>query len=303
MGTGFEVIQHLPHHVHLLQDALSTVPPSTMWIGNSAESTLITSAWTNESPKIIDAASTALGDYQAALKAHPYQTKIFTGVVLAFAGDAIAQLREPAPYDKKRAVAFACFDAIYRAVQQFTYPPLISHFQGQYIIALLASIGVSSNSAMTTFSGPLETTLISQLVIIPTLYYPVFYAVTGAVQGLTFDETVQRAKDTFIPLMKRNLLFWIPIQFGAFGFIQEDLQIPVLILCGLVWTIILSVSAGAINTGDDKELDEDYLPELSMDEIVINDVTDGAVITTNAAALATKASEKKQFIDELERIK
>jgi len=246
----FQCTQHIPHHIPRFQDASSTALPSTMWIGNSPESTIMTSFITNESPKIFNALSMVWGDYLVALKTHPYQAKMSTGVVLAFVGDAIAQLREPAPYDKKRAVAFACFDAIYRAVQQFTYPPLMAHFQGQYIIALLAGIGqsVDSASAVATLSGPLEQALISQLVIIPTLYYPVFYAVTGAVQGLTIDQTVQRAKDTFIPLMKRNLLFWIPLQFGAFGFIQEELQIPVLIFLGLIWTVILSVSAGAVNS-------------------------------------------------------
>lgn len=44
--------------------------------------------------------------------------------------------------------------------------------------------------------------------------------------------------------MKRNLLFWIPTQFAVFGFVEENLQIPILIVCGLVWTIILSLSAG-----------------------------------------------------------
>ena len=76
------------------------------------------------------------------------------------------------------------------------------------------------------------------------IYYPVFYATTGLVQGLTVEETLTRAKETFIPLMKRNLMFWIPTQFAVFGFVEENLQIPLLIVCGLIWTIILSLSAG-----------------------------------------------------------
>jgi hypothetical protein len=51
--------------------------------------------------------------------------------------------------------------------------------------------------------------------------------------------------------MKRNLLFWIPIQFITFAFVDEErtnLQIPILIGCGLVWTIILSITAGATTT-------------------------------------------------------
>ena len=103
-------------------------------------------------------------------------------------------------------------------------------------------------------AAAMEQTLVSQLVIIPTLYYPVFYAVTGAVQGLTLEQMIDRAKQTFIPLMQRNLLFWIPVQFFVFGFVEESLQISILIVCGLVWTIILSIAAGAANKPQEEDM-------------------------------------------------
>ena len=60
--------------------------------------------------------------------------------------------------------------------------------------------------------------------------------------------------------MKRNLLFWIPVQFVQFGYIQEDLQIPFLSMCGLAWTFILSVAAGsAKNYTPDKELEKEVV--------------------------------------------
>jgi hypothetical protein len=102
------------------------------------------------------------------------------------------------------------------------------------------------------------------------IYYPVFYASTGLVQGLTVEETLTRAKETFLPLMKRNLIFWIPTQFAVFGFAQENLQIPMLIVCGLIWTIILSLSAG--NANEDQQP-----PEV--------DLSDGFFVETNMAEL------------------
>mmetsp|Transcript_11980 Transcript_11980/g.28666 ORF Transcript_11980/g.28666 Transcript_11980/m.28666 type:complete len:87 (-) Transcript_11980:267-527(-) len=66
--------------------------------------------------------------------------------------------------------------------------------------------------------------------------------------------------------MKRNLLFWIPVQFVAFAYIPQDQQISVLIVCGLVWTVILSVSAGAIKT-EDSESDSIPLPEVGMSDV------------------------------------
>jgi len=64
------------------------------------------------------------------------------------------------------------------------------------------------------------------------------------VQGLDQDAAVERAKDTFVPLMKRNLMFWIPVQFIQFGFIDTSLQIPFLSVAGLCWTFIISQFAG-----------------------------------------------------------
>merc|ERR1712224_277299 len=91
----------------------------------------------------------------------------------------------------------------------------------------------------------MEQTLASQLGIVPFLYYPAFFAISGAIQGLSASAAVSRARENFIPLMKRNLLFWIPVQFIQFGYIQEDLQIPFLSCAGLAWTFILSVYAGS----------------------------------------------------------
>lgn len=56
---------------------------------------------------------------------------------------------------------------------------------------------------------------------------------------------------------------------------QQDQQISVLIACGLVWTIILSVSAGAIQTrSDDENCAGTQLPEATM-----SDINNYAVVT------------------------
>lgn len=177
--------------------------------------------------------------YQDALQADPLKTQMSTGVVLAVAGDAVAQTTasEEAPYNVNRAVSFAGFDAVYRVAQHYLYPPMIALCQGNILREFVPSfLPVAA----------VEQALFSQLVIIPLVYYPSFFAVTGMVQGLSPQETIQRAKDSFFPLMSRNLMFWIPVQFGVFAFCpNQDLQIPILIACGLVWTVILSALAGS----------------------------------------------------------
>lgn len=279
--SSFGSVEIVPQHLPLVQNTLSSIIGyADLTCTNCvAGSSLCMSSLHEGNPEMVRQVSLLSNSYQQALKTNPYETKMATGVVLAIIGDAIAQLREPTPYDVKRATAFAAFDAFYRGVQQLTYPLLIAQYKGQHILSLLVSLGLhpTSSSSFGSLMGPLEQTLVSQLVIIPTIYYPMFFTITGMIQGLTMTETIERARDTFPKLMKRNLLFWIPVQFTAFGYIQEDLQIPVLIVCGLLWTIILSASAGAIMQNMDS-IEYDELPEVAMREIdnpLLAEVIDG----------------------------
>lgn len=162
--------------------------------------------------------------YKHSLLEHPLGTKMATGATMAVAGDAIAQSRDvDAPYDKRRATSFAAFDSVYRACQHALFPVIVQHCHGQFLQSALSHVTIVDQHA----AAAMEQTLASQLGIVPLIYYPAFFAVTGAVQGLDLEGAVNRAKETFLPLMKRNLCFWIPVQFVQFGFIQEDLQIPV----------------------------------------------------------------------------
>ncbi len=213
-----------------------------------------------------------LDAYKQSLVNHPLATKMLTGATLAVCGDAIAQSRSEDPYDTRRAVSFASFDSIYRAVQHASFPAIVQQCQGQYISALLASLPfyntimskfVDGTVDPTYYFGAMEQTLVSQLGIVPFFYYPVFYTITAFVQGLDKDAAVQRAKDTFIPLMKRNLLFWIPVQFIQFGYIDESLQIPFLSVAGLMWTFIISLFAGNANAKTEVKQESDLPAEMN----------------------------------------
>lgn len=285
---------HYPQYSHAcIQSSSSLVKLRRRLISTSTQLSLIIDPFfssSSSSSGILASADSAnlfqgaLSIYKQHLLTEPLKTKVLTGIVLAFVGDALAQYsssrttttttteegEQPQPtfkYNVKRAISFATFDGCYRAVQQVTYPPMMKICNGKFSLALLStvltilpsssSVDDSSSSSQSTTAvyllhilASLEQTLVSQLVIIPILYYPIFYIITSFVQGLSFTQTISRIRETFIPLMKRNLLFWIPIQFVTFAFVDEstNLQIPILIVCGLVWTIILSITAGATTT-------------------------------------------------------
>jgi len=164
-----------------------------------------------------------------------------TGGVLATCGDAIAQSKTDEPYDTRRAGSFFTFDMAYRALQHVSFPVIVASCHGQF----LSDVVPSDLNLPPEALAAMEQTLASQLGIVPFLYYPVFFTLTAYIQGLTAPQGLERAKENFLPLMKRNLLFWIPVQFIQFGYIPSDLQIPFLSVAGLCWTFILSVAAGS----------------------------------------------------------
>eukprot|EP00980_Cylindrotheca_fusiformis_P021314 scaffold8211_cov117-Cylindrotheca_fusiformis.AAC.10 len=225
-----------------------------------------------------------LQSYKQVLSSHPLPTKMMTGATLAVCGDSIAQSKdEKAAYDKRRAASFAAFDMAYRAVQHFSFPLIVAACHGQFL-GSLPIIGINFDPSQL---GAMEQTLASQLGIVPFFYYPVFFSLTGAIQGLSVSGSITRAQENFLPLMKRNLMFWIPVQFVQFGYIQEDLQIPFLSICGLAWTFILSVAAGSAKSyTPEKEMEKNIINASSKDEIYQKDGEDKS--TSSVPALAQR---------------
>lgn len=270
-GTVFQNQAHAftippPESFAALQHALTSTDPSAAHhaLLPTSTTTLVANAFPAD----------VLSAYKNQLAAHPLPTKMMTGATVALVGDALAQSRDKdVPYDRRRAASFMTFDACYRWLQHETYPTLVANLQGQYLGGLVGAIpplsqaakalGEASGTDPTFLYSTMEQTLSSQLGIVPFIYYPVFYTITGILQQLTVEQTIERARETFIPLMKRNLLFWIPVQYLQFGFVEENLQIPFITVCGLIWTIILSVMAGAAQknthaTEDSREAAEHY---------------------------------------------
>jgi protein Mpv17 len=166
---------------------------------------------------------------------------MITGGVLALLGDAIAQSRQNDEYDEKRASSIVIFDLFYRALQCYLFPVISQVCKGQYFGQIFREVNVNSLAAW-------EQTLVNQLIIIPIIYYPLFFLTTGFLQNLSWFEIFDRASKKFKTLLKRNWLFWIPVQYIQFRFIAEPFQIPFLCIVGLVWTFILSISTGSVKT-------------------------------------------------------
>lgn len=170
---------------------------------NSLSSHLISSSSSSSTEMKSTTLSTLMANYRIALKTEPLKTKMTTGSILAVVADAMAQsttMKKTTTasgrtaeengtvdadqastsltssffeqYNMKRAVAFAVFDACWRAVQQLSYPPLYKICDGHFTIDLLSSVSTSTSTASLGaidqhLLAAWEQTLVSQLVLIP----------------------------------------------------------------------------------------------------------------------------------------
>jgi hypothetical protein len=195
---------------------------------------------------------TLLDSYQLSMVENPLPTKAATGATLAFIGDGLAQLKGGGTYCSQRAMSFAFFDSCNRMFQHFALPAVIFACQGQMLGGLISRIlpttlsnGAQSSGLMQLFATT-ERTIAYQFVVTPFFYYPVFFTLTGLLQGLSVSQTFERAKALFMPCWRTNLIFWIPVQMIMFGLVDEKWQIPFACIMGIVWSSILSIMAGKV---------------------------------------------------------
>ena len=200
-----------------------------------------------------------VASYSAALLQHPLETNVLTAVAISAAGDAIVQRseweRSGKPYDTPRAISFVLFGAFYQgAFNTRAFPWIQEHCKGDALQALASSLAPDAAAlADPSLYRAVECTAFSQLLVVPLVYYPIFFAVTGCVQGLTAEESVERARGSFVGLQLRNWKFWWPVQLCQFGLLPPEWQVPYACAMGLVWNVILSAAAGSAREPDDSE--------------------------------------------------
>ena len=115
-------------------------------------------------------------------------------------------------------------------------PWIIDHCHGDVLGQVL--------SFDTNILAAAECTLFNQLTVIPIVYYPLFFGITGYVQNLDSEASLARAKAQFTTLCVRNWKFWIPANFLQFCLLPGEWQVPYTCAMGFIWNVILSASAG-----------------------------------------------------------
>jgi len=98
------------------------------------------------------------------------------------------------------------------------------------------------------------------MVIVPLFFFPLFFGVTGVVQGLSRDASLKRLRENYLPMCLKSVRFWFPIQILQFLFVPLDWQVSTIQFISFVWNMILSSLQGSCND------DSCALPMLSGDD-------------------------------------
>ena len=222
-------------------------------------------------PPLEVASLPVLDVYDRVLTAHPVQTRCATAAILALAGDALAQ-REPAGYDPRRAVAFVIVEVLYRGIMQLPILLwIIATFHGSSLCGLLHFM--FSRCLSLASAAVLEQVLFNQFVVSPVVYYPLYFVITGPLQGLSCRETFYRARTQFGTLFGCNLCFWFPVQMFQFAFVPGRYKVPFICLASFVWSFFLSMLSGSVTkfrTGKQgNEHGEETRPSLQTAVVVL----------------------------------
>ena len=212
------------------------------------------------------------------LQEEPVRTKATTAAVLCSLGDGVAQWRsDEKSYSFRRGLAFLLFGALYTGAFQHHWfqfmqqhvaewgenlhiwgHPAETNIPVQFFIEQRPEwwqyfdMSHEINLIMDTLQDPpsnLELAVakvaLNQFLIIPFVYMPLFFLVTGAIAGLDWNQIVARARSLYVSILKRNYLFWLPIQTFQFAVVPPDYQVPFVCVASLCWTILLSSIGGS----------------------------------------------------------
>ena len=138
----------------------------------------------------------------------------------------MAQHADPAvdTYQVVRGLTFSNFGAIYTgAGQHHIFGWLQTHCTGSWLLP-----------------AAVECTLVNQCVIIPLLYYPLFFLLSGLSRGMGLQSTFMDARRNYVPFILSNWRFWLPVQAVLFACVSAEFLVLATCLAGVVWNFILS---------------------------------------------------------------
>ena len=178
--------------------------------------------------------------YERALALRPLVVKSATGMLLGGSGDYTAQRLEGGKtYDSRRSLAFGSLATFWNGC-------CIHYIFGGLERHLPRSGGVRTL---------VPKMLITQLMVNPFLYLPLFYTWTGVVLGRTPAQTLEKARREYWVTLKATWIFFVPFNVVNFTLVPVRHQAATLATFSFFYATTLSAIANAEESGGGWALD------------------------------------------------
>ena len=178
--------------------------------------------------------------YERALARRPLFVKTATGMLLGVSGDYTAQrLEGGTSYDSRRGLAFGSLATIWNG-------PCIHYLFGWLERHLPRSGGVRTL---------VPKMLVTQLLVNPFGYLPLFYTWTGAVLDRTPAQTLEKARREYWVTLKATWIFFVPFNVVNFSLVPVRHQAATLAAFSFFYATTISAIANAEQSGGGWALD------------------------------------------------
>ena len=193
--------------------------------------------------------------YSTQLTRSPLATQMVTAGSIAGCGDLLAQqlqrdwwqlqgTEQPAAHeasiDWRRTLAFVSFGALYTGGIQSV---LFRFYAKQWPLAL------ATESYWSRARPVLARLFCNQFVVVPALYFPLFFGVTETLRGRTPVQAKAHYDSRWWKACQLNYCLWLPAQAVQFALVPVQLQVLFVSGVGLFWQTSLSIAANYGKSG------------------------------------------------------
>eukprot|EP00747_Dinoflagellata_sp_TGD_P182047 gnl/TRDRNA2_/TRDRNA2_36110_c0_seq1.p1 gnl/TRDRNA2_/TRDRNA2_36110_c0~~gnl/TRDRNA2_/TRDRNA2_36110_c0_seq1.p1 ORF type:complete len:398 (-),score=33.24 gnl/TRDRNA2_/TRDRNA2_36110_c0_seq1:38-1231(-) len=166
--------------------------------------------------------------YNKALQDHPVLTNVLTGAFLSCFGDIMCQkvMEKQGKLDCRRNAALTTFGALYNGCVNY------------YVVNSYGMV-LPAWCKKTPLRRGISCMVLSSLIQVPLMTYPVFYIGTGLLQGATIKDACKKLMDREWPSLRIGWIFWIPLQVVNFACVPPQFRVVLMNIAGLVWSVML----------------------------------------------------------------
>ena len=184
-----------------------------------------------------------LAAHNRLLSRAPLATKTASALVLGVGGDALAQrIEHSGECSSSSSAAGTLWCGWYDLERGAAFSSLATFWNGPFMHYYFAAL--STRVVSPGLRGLLTKTAITQILLNPLIFMPLFFSWTSAVRGLTLEQTKAKVESEAWPALQTTWLFFTPVNLLNFALIPVPHQNTFNAVASVVYNTMLSLVAG-----------------------------------------------------------